>query len=65
MSKTVLYAYECEDGDNAPYWEVYDNLITAPPDIFTEDEFGDWLNGYGRRFDVRIFTLASYYEMFG
>lgn len=59
----VLNAYEI---DNAfgPYWEVYDNDLSTPPDVLTEEEFGEWVNDpYTRHnYDVRVFTLQSYYE---
>jgi hypothetical protein len=62
-----LAAYQIEDpsyhSDRFPYWEVYDNSID-PPDILTEDEFGEWINDpYTRHnYDVHVFTLQSYYE---
>lgn len=59
----VLNAYEIDDAV-APYWEVYDGEQTTPPDILTEDEFGEWINDpYTRQnYDVRVFTIQSYYE---
>ena len=59
----VLNAYEIDDHYD-PYWEVYDVNSTLPPDILTEDEFGEWINSdYCRQnYDVHVFTLQSYYE---
>jgi hypothetical protein len=62
-NKIVLNAYEIESHDDS-CWEVYEDTNIVGPDVYTNDEFGEWLNDpYTREnYDVRVFTLDAYYE---